>query len=241
MLKGEDIILLLKLASSPGRAWTVRDLEVATTIPKSSVQRALERLAETDLVGRDGRTARIAQTEEFLLHGLRYVFPARLGAVTRGVPAAWGAEPLAGEVAGPAEAAPVWPHATGQARGPGLEPLHRTALNLRVTDPELAQAVVLVDGIRAGDARVRGVAGTSFRPGCRVGKREHELLELAADQLDDLLAEVVSLAGQRWAYGLLIPWRPPTRTTKDVDVVVEITSRLQFNAFEDKLRGHRFV
>jgi hypothetical protein len=171
MLKGEDIIVLLKLASAPERTWTVRDLEVATTIPRSSVQRALERLAETDLVGRDGRTARIAQTEEFLLHGVRYVFPARLGAIARGVPAAWGADPLAGEIAaGRGEAAPVWPHAAGQARGPGLEPLHRTALNLPVTDPELAQAVVFVDGIRAGDARVRGVAGRLLSSWLQRGK-----------------------------------------------------------------------
>jgi hypothetical protein len=158
VLKGEDIILLLKLASSSDRPWTVRELEVATTIPKSSVQRALERLAESDLIGRDGRTARITQTKEFLLHGLRYVFPARLGAVTRGVPAAWGAEPLAEEIGQSGDAVPVWPHATGPVRGPALEPLHRTAVNLRATDPRLADAVVLVDGIRGGDARVRGVA-----------------------------------------------------------------------------------
>jgi hypothetical protein len=159
MLKGEDIILLLKLVSSPGRAWTVRDLELATTIPKSSVQRALQRLSEAGLTGQDGRTARVTQTEEFLLHGVRYVFPARLQAITRGVPAAWGAAPLAAELADSSEASPVWPHASGAARGPGLEPLHRTALNLRATDPKLAEALVLVDGIRAGDARVRGVAG----------------------------------------------------------------------------------
>jgi hypothetical protein len=159
VLKGEDIILLLKLVSSPGRAWTVRDLELATTIPKSSVQRALERLSEAGLTGQDGRTARVTQTEEFLLHGVRYVFPARLQAITRGVPAAWGAAPLAAELADSGEASPVWPHASGPARGPGLEPLHRTALNLRATDPKLAEALALVDGIRAGDARVRDVAG----------------------------------------------------------------------------------
>jgi hypothetical protein len=68
-----------------------------------------------------------------------------------------------------------------------------------------------------------------------------ELLELAADRLDDLSAEVVFLGGATVGLWITDPAAPPTRTTKDVDVVVEITSRLQFNAFEGKLRDHGFA
>lgn len=158
VLKGEDILLLLKLASSDRDDWTVRDLEVATTIPKSSVQRSLERLNEAGLLKPDNRAAKIAQAEEFLLHGMRYVFPAPLGAATRGIPAAWAAEPLAAQFADSGELPPVWPHLHGPVRGQTLEPLHRTSINAAAKDPNLAELLALVDGMRAGDARVRGVA-----------------------------------------------------------------------------------
>ena len=49
MLKGEDIVLLLKLTHvSPD--WTVRTLERETTIPKSVVQRSLKRLWQAGLL-----------------------------------------------------------------------------------------------------------------------------------------------------------------------------------------------
>jgi hypothetical protein len=158
MLKGEDIVLLLKLASSVRDDWTVRDLEVTTTIPKSSVQRSLERLNEAGLLKPDNRAARMAQAEEFLLHGMRYVFPAPLGAATRGIPAAWAAEPLVAQFPDAAELPPVWPHLHGPIRGQALEPLHRTAINAAAKDPNLGELLALVDGMRAGDARIRGVA-----------------------------------------------------------------------------------
>jgi hypothetical protein len=68
-----------------------------------------------------------------------------------------------------------------------------------------------------------------------------ELLELAADGLDDLLPEVVFLGGATVGLWITDPAAPPARTTKDVDVVVEITSRLDFYAFEAKLRARRFT
>jgi hypothetical protein len=158
VLKGEDIVLLLKLASSARNGWTVRDLEMATTIPKSSVQRSIERLDGAGLLKPDNRAARVAQAEEFLIHGLRYVFPAHLGAATRGIPAAWAAEPLRDRIADSGELPPVWPHLHGPVRGQTLEPLHRSAINAAAKDPDLGELLALVDGMRAGDARIRGVA-----------------------------------------------------------------------------------
>jgi hypothetical protein len=68
-----------------------------------------------------------------------------------------------------------------------------------------------------------------------------ELLEAAAEGLDDLLAEVVFLGGATVGLWITDPAAPPIRATKDVDVVVEITSRLEFHEFENKLRAHRFA
>jgi hypothetical protein len=40
----------------------------------------------------------ISALEEFLVHGLKYAFPAEHGEVTRGIPTSYAAEPLESEV-----------------------------------------------------------------------------------------------------------------------------------------------
>jgi predicted nucleotidyltransferase len=67
-----------------------------------------------------------------------------------------------------------------------------------------------------------------------------ELLELAAAQLGELLAEVVFVGGATVGLWITDPAAPPARATYDVDVVVEVTSRRAFHAFEVRLRGQGF-
>jgi hypothetical protein len=67
-----------------------------------------------------------------------------------------------------------------------------------------------------------------------------ELLELAAQALEPVLDEVVFLGGASVALWITDPAAPPVRPTKDVDVVVEVTTRSAFHAFEGRLRSLRF-
>ena len=157
MLKGQDILVLLKLALDD-RAWTVRALADELDLDVASVHRALGRLEEARLVGSEHSDVNRAQAEEFLVHGLKYVFPARLSGLTRGVPTAWAASPLREELAPSDDPALVWPHPRGEVRGIALEPLHGKVPGLARKDPALAEALALLDGIRLGDARVRGLA-----------------------------------------------------------------------------------
>ncbi len=105
MLKGEDIVVLLKLVDEPAD-WTVRTLADETTIPRTVVHRAIKRLADAGLFNEQLRRVNTSQSEEFLLHGLQYVFPARLGGPSLGVPTAWAAEPLASHIASPSDECP---------------------------------------------------------------------------------------------------------------------------------------
>jgi hypothetical protein len=157
MLKGEDIVVLLKLvAAQPG--WTVRSLEAEIGIPRSVIQRSLVRLEQAGLLQEGRRSVNGARAEEFLVHGVKYVFPAVRGGETRGVPTAWAAPPLEKQLAGSGEQSPVWPDPLGRARGIALEPLHDSVPEISRRDRALGELLVLVDGIRVGDARVRGVA-----------------------------------------------------------------------------------
>jgi hypothetical protein len=158
MLKGEDIVLLLKLTHTDSE-WTVRSLELETTIPRSVVQRSLKRLSEAGLFDAKRRLPRVSQSEEFLIHGLKYVFPAAVGGETRGVATAWGAEPLVSLLAPRQDdLTPVWSSPEGTTRGLAIAPLHVYAVEAAKRDPLLREELALIDGLRIGDARIRGLA-----------------------------------------------------------------------------------
>ena len=71
---------------------------------------------------RGGRPNRQA-LEEFLVHGVKYAFPAERGEWTRGLPTGYAAEPLCGRIA----AGAVWPSAVASHRGCVFAPLHKSA------------------------------------------------------------------------------------------------------------------
>jgi hypothetical protein len=58
------------------------------SISSSEVHAALKRLALSRLASSDADENRplLAAAEEFLIHGVKYAFPARRGEVTRGAP-----------------------------------------------------------------------------------------------------------------------------------------------------------
>lgn len=165
-------MLLLKLVDVPAD-WTVRSLESETTIPRSVVQRAIKRLAQSGLYDEPGRRVLISRSEEFLVHGLRYVFPGRVGGPTLGVPTAWAAPPLVGALAPSDELPPVWPAAKGTHRGLELAPVHPAALEASARDPALGERLALVDALRAGGPRVKGLAADLLIPRLTPMQREH--------------------------------------------------------------------
>lgn len=159
MLNGQDVVVLLKLAGH-GEEWTVRSLESQLGISHAGVHRSLQRLSAAGLYDLGRRRANISQAEEFLVHAVKYLFPPELNGETRGVPTAWAAAPLAGELAPQSDLPPVWPDPHGRERGIAVIPLHPAVPGLAQRDPELGERLALIDGIRMGDARVRSLAVT---------------------------------------------------------------------------------
>jgi hypothetical protein len=157
VLKGQDVVVLLRLMGQEGHS-TVRQLADATGLDVAGTHRALHRLAEAGLY--DPQRGRVLQApaEEFLVHAVKYVFPAQRGPETRGVLTAWAAPPLSAELAATGELPPVWPHPRGTARGIALEPLHPKVPDLAMRDAGMARRLALVDAIRAGGTRIRRLA-----------------------------------------------------------------------------------
>lgn len=158
MLKGQDVVVLLKLLGS-GEPMPVRDLAGQLGFDVAGTHRAMRRLDEAGLYSGERRRVFRAPAEEFLIHAAKFSFPPRWGAEARGVPTSWAAEPLKGELAEPAGLPPVWPYSKGMERGLALEPLHSMAPQAALADPELWQRLALVDALRSNDsARVSQLA-----------------------------------------------------------------------------------
>jgi hypothetical protein len=66
------------------------------------------------------------------------------------------------------------------------------------------------------------------------------LLELAAEHLGELLDEVTFVGGATVPLWITDPAAPPFRPTKDVDVIVEVTTSTEFHGFEERLRRRHF-
>ncbi|MFO1251893.1 MAG: hypothetical protein U1E77_12385 [Inhella sp.] len=160
-LKPQDLLVLLKAVAQPQQRWTYAALGEALGLSASETHASVKRAVACSLAVAAGRgewSPVRPSLLEFLLHGVRYVWPAQLGPVKRGVPTAFGAEPLAGQInAGPGEA-PVWAHATGGAKGPTLTPIYRTAPQAALADPALHRLLALLDALRSGRARERQLA-----------------------------------------------------------------------------------
>ena len=68
----------------------------------------------------------LSALEEFLIHGVKYAFPAARGGITRGMPTSYAAEPLCRLIKAGSEPVPVWAEPTGTTRGIALAPLDKT-------------------------------------------------------------------------------------------------------------------
>jgi hypothetical protein len=169
-LRSQDIVVLLKLAlmgdKRPPYAKIAQDLhmypsEVYTSIKRA---RASQLVQGAELNDRINRTALV----EFLVHGVRYAFPPERGALTRGLPTAYAAPPLAKEISSGEEPPPVWPYAEGKVRGYSFKPLHKGAPQAALSDPALYELLALVDAVRDGRARERAFAARELEK--RIGK-----------------------------------------------------------------------
>lgn len=165
-LKPVDLLLLYKAVACPGEKWTYAALGEALGLSASQAHRGVQRAVAAGLAVMRGRgdwaPVRPALLE-FAVHGARYVWPAPLGAVKRGVPTSFGTAPLAQALTVREGEAPVWAHPGGTHKGPTLSPLTRSAPQAALADPALHELLALQDALRSGRARERELAAKLLR------------------------------------------------------------------------------
>jgi hypothetical protein len=163
VIRGQDVVVLVKLHLVGAADWTVRSLADDLGYDLAGVSRSLWRLATAGLFDPERRRPRAAQSEEFLIHAVKYVFPATLGAPSRGMPTAWAVPPLSEAIAAGDEPPPVWPHRGGEVRGFAVKPVHRLAVDASMRDPGMREWLALLDALRVGEARERRLAADHLR------------------------------------------------------------------------------
>lgn len=159
MLSPTDLYVLAGVLAENGKSSTLRALAETLRVDHTLVHRSLRRTEAAGLYAADSKTVNRANFEDLATHAARFIAPARLGGLTRGVPAAWGAEPIASVIRQPSqEPPPVWPDAHGEVRGQALQPLHDAAVQASRESTALAHLLSILDSLRVGDVRVRKVA-----------------------------------------------------------------------------------
>lgn len=163
MLKRQDCVILIKLLANPTINWSQRQLSKTLYISLGEINSAIKRLGESGLLrkDKDGHLfPNINAAEEFLVSGIKFFFPCKLGEYTRGIPTAVAAPIFDGVIAMGNDPIPVWPDAVGGKKGVALEPLYSSVpKSLREhPDPVFYDILVLVDAIRTGRPRERNLA-----------------------------------------------------------------------------------
>ncbi|MCW5589024.1 MAG: hypothetical protein KIT27_05100 [Legionellales bacterium] len=163
MLKPQDCVVFIKLLANPDVHWSQRQLAEALSISLSEINGGIKRLEEASLLRKNKQGQlfpNINAAEEFLISGIKFFFPGKLGEYTRGTPTAVAAPIFQGKIVLGNDPIPVWPDPLGEHRGVALKPIHPAVTKAIREHPDQSfyELLVLVDAIRAGRARERNLA-----------------------------------------------------------------------------------
>ena len=161
MLKPQDIVVVLKLCGyAPNARPSYVAIATELKMSASEIHSAVQRLKSSRLLhgSEMNEKPNLSALEEFLIHGVKYAFPATRGGLTRGMPTSYATEPLCRLIKAGSEPVPIWADPNGTMRGIALTPLYKTVPEAAKLDSLLYERLALIDAIRDGRARERNLA-----------------------------------------------------------------------------------
>ncbi len=162
-LKPQDILVTLKLLVS-GWPKSFAELGQQLGMSASAAHQAFKRARQAGLIQPDSNQPNKAALAEFLLFGLKYVFPVQPGPRSRGMPTSYAAQPLRDDfISSRDNDVPVWPDPEGLQQGYEFKPLYRSVPAAARNDSKLYEWLVLADALRGGRARERELAAKIVR------------------------------------------------------------------------------
>lgn len=168
-MRPQDIVVLLRLVSHH-EIISVGEKKVRMYSPLTAKKMSAELLISQAEIGHSIRRSRFAgllngsdslmtvevarqALYDFLVYGLKVVFPVQPGRLTRGVPTAHSAPPLNQIIQAASTDQYVWPHEDGEVRGQAIEPLFRTVPAVARQNEQFYQMLALTDALRIGRSR----------------------------------------------------------------------------------------
>ena len=155
-MRPQDVVILLDIVSRGETPWLQQEVAKRLKISASETGASLTRSAIAGLYLKPSRQVNRQALYEFIVYGLRYVFPAVPGPAVRGIATAFSAPVLQEQIVSAEKQ--VWPWATGQQRGHSIEPLFPTVPPVALLHPALYDLLALVDALRIGRAREQEIA-----------------------------------------------------------------------------------
>lgn len=162
-LKSQDVFVGLRLSLLAKAKWTYVGLSQQLAMSSSEVHACVRRLTASHLYSPILNRINRAALHEFLVHGLRYAFPAVISEQVRGVSTGVTASGLSSKIFVGFNEQWVWMSDFGVELGRRVEPLYPSAPEAATRDPALHQLLALADVLRFGRARERQMAGSELR------------------------------------------------------------------------------
>ncbi|MBF0367630.1 MAG: hypothetical protein HQK50_18795 [Oligoflexia bacterium] len=152
-LRPQDVLIALKILLIEKGAWKVMDIANSLEMSQSEISQGLKRLQVSKLL--DSKKKHILHTSffEFLIYGLKYVYPMVVSSIVRGIATAHSAKVLNMEFNEDPNDIFVWEYEKGTTRGQSLLPLYRTVPIAAAKDNSLYELLALLDVIRIGRVR----------------------------------------------------------------------------------------
>lgn len=160
-MRSHDVVVLLKMAAKGDVKWFMKDLSYELGISASEVSESINRSVIAGLVSPDKKRLMKLALLDFLIHGLRYVFPQKPGALVRGIPTAHSTAPLNRLIESSEDY--VWAFSEGGTRGQSIEALHSNVPQAALRDSKLYELLALCDTLRVGKAREKDLAITELK------------------------------------------------------------------------------
>lgn len=162
-IKPQDVVVLCKvLAKQNDQQWSQNSISSELFLSPSQVNSAFRNLVSAGLLTNyrvKSKPKPISQAcEEFFIHALKYLFPAKVGEISRGIPTSYAVHLK--EIHVGSEPIPVWPYAEGKKRGAAIKPLYHTVPKSIDQHPDALfyEFLGLLDAIRSGRTREKNLA-----------------------------------------------------------------------------------
>lgn len=151
-MRPQDVVMLLKILTYGNSSWTQSNVASSLLLSASEVTAGMERNRIAGLVNQSKNKVNKLALREFLIYGLKYVFPPQVGHPARGIATAHSAPPISDHIVEGREVY-VWPYFKGTRKGNAIVPLYDKIPKVAESDLPLYEYLVIVDTLRIGKKR----------------------------------------------------------------------------------------